>query len=93
MYDLDESETTETLDAPARGIDYTIPFELIASVDVAGTSSHARVKLRTGEEVELERSGDLADGNAGLLVFIDGGPSPEYVPWSNVARIEFAPSI
>jgi hypothetical protein len=27
---LDESETTETLDAPSQGVDYTIPFGLIA---------------------------------------------------------------
>jgi hypothetical protein len=26
VYDLDESETTETLDAPSQGVDYTIPF-------------------------------------------------------------------
>lgn len=25
VYDLDESETTETLDAPSQGVDYTIP--------------------------------------------------------------------
>src|SRR5690606_26291615 len=33
VYDLDESETTETLDAPANGVDYTIPFELIEIVE------------------------------------------------------------
>ena len=32
VYDLDESETTETLDAPSRGVDYTIPFGRIASI-------------------------------------------------------------
>ena len=32
VYDLDESETTETLDAPSQGVDYTIPLGLIASI-------------------------------------------------------------
>ena len=32
VYDLDESEITETLDAPSQGVDYTIPFGLIASI-------------------------------------------------------------
>ncbi len=32
VFDLDESETTETLDAPAGGIDYTIPFALVRSI-------------------------------------------------------------
>src|SRR4029077_15863520 len=31
-YALDASETTETLDAPSRGVDYPIPFGLIASI-------------------------------------------------------------
>ncbi len=36
VYDLDESETTETLDAPSQGVDYTIPFGLIASIVLPG---------------------------------------------------------
>jgi hypothetical protein len=32
VYDLDESEVTETLDAPSQGVNYTIPFGLIASI-------------------------------------------------------------
>jgi hypothetical protein len=95
VYDLDESETTETLDAPSRGIDYIISFSQIASVEMAdadaGESLHARVTLRSGEELSLERSGDLGDGNAGMLIFADSQEAPEYVPWEDVARIEFEP--
>src|SRR3954452_2515239 len=74
VYDLDESETTETLDAPSQGVDYTIPFGLIASIVVPpGREERARVTLQSGEELRLERAGDLGPGNAGTLIFVDGG--------------------
>jgi hypothetical protein len=92
VYDLDESETTETLDAPSQGVDYTIPFGLIASIVPAGGEEggapRALVTLHGGEELNLERKGDLGERNAGLLVFVDGRQSPEYVPWADVARVD-----
>lgn len=95
VYDLDESETTETLDAPLQGIDYTILFGLIASVVPAGSepggTSRARVTLHGGEELKLERKGDLGERNAGMLVFVEGRPSPEHVPWADVERVDFEP--
>lgn len=93
VYDLDESETTETLDAPARGIDYSVPFDRIASIVPAGRDDREprqpRVTLRNGDELALEASGDLGARNAGLLVFVDGAPGPDYVPWIDVGRIDF----
>lgn len=92
VFDLDESVTVETLDAPSQGVDYTIPFGLVASIGLPGpteSDQRATVKLHEGEELRLERSGDLGKGNAGLLIFVDGRPSPEYVPWIDAARIEF----
>lgn len=89
VFDLDESETTETLDAPSRGVDYTIPFALIASIGVGGVEETVRVRLADGEELDLERRGDLGERNAGLLVFVDGRERPDYVPWTAVERIEF----
>jgi hypothetical protein len=54
VYDLDESETTETLDAPSGGVDYTIPFGLVASIALDGRAERgargARVTLHSGEE-------------------------------------------
>ena len=92
VFDLDESETTETLDGPSRGVDYTIPFGLIASIVPPGREErgapHARVTLHDGEELQLERSGDLGDGNAGMLIFVDGRQRPEYVPWTDVERVD-----
>ncbi len=89
VYDLDESETTETLDAPARGLDYTIPFSLIASVILPAGEERARVVLQSGEELRLARAGDLGEANAGLLVFAGGRATPEYVSWADVERIDF----
>lgn len=93
VYDLDESETTETLDAPSQGVDYTIPFSLIASIVLPGHeergAQRARVTLRNGEELQLERTGDFGEANAGLLVFVDGRQPPEYVPWTDVEQVEF----
>ena len=93
VYDLDESEITETLDAPSRGVDYTIPFGLLASIvlvrkDERG-AQRASVTLHDGEELQLDRSGDLGEGNAGILIFVDGGNRPEYVQWTDVERVEF----
>ena len=90
VYDLDESETTETLDAPSEGVDYTIPFGLIASIQPLGEAGaeSARVTLHSGEALQLERAGDLAEGNAGMLIFSDGRGSPEYVPWTDVAQVD-----
>jgi hypothetical protein len=83
VYDLDESETTETLDAPSEGVHYTIPFGRIASIVPPG-----QVTLLGGEELRLERSGDLGEGNAGMLIFVDGRERVEHVPWSDVQRVE-----
>ena len=92
VYDLDESETTETLDAPARGVDYTIAFGLIASIVSPGredcAARRARVTLHSGENLKLECAGDLGEGNAGMLIYVDGRERPEYVPWPEVERVD-----
>lgn len=93
VYDLDEGETTETLDASSQGVDYTLPFGLIASIVPPGReergAQRARVTLHDGEELWLERAGDLREGNAGLLIFVAGRQRPEYVPWTDVERVDF----
>jgi len=93
VYDLDESESTETLDALSQGVDYTIPFGLVASIVLPGrkerAAGRARVTLQSGEELQLERTGDLGDGNAGMLIFVDGRARPEYVPWTDVEQVDF----
>ena len=92
VFDLDESETTETLDAPSGGVDYTIPFGLVASIAPPGREERgarrARVTLHDGAELQLEPTGDLGEGNAGLLIFVDGRQRPEYVPWTDVEQVD-----
>jgi hypothetical protein len=93
VFDLDESETTETLDAPSQGVDYTIPFGLIASITLPGRAEEgpqrAGIILHDGEELQLECTGDLGEGNAGMLIFADGRLRPEYVPWTDIEHIGF----
>lgn len=93
VFDLDESETTETLDAPSQGIDYTIPFSLIASIVPGGPgergAQRASVTLGSGEVLQLERGGDLSKWNAGLLIFREDRERPEHVPWADVERVNF----
>jgi hypothetical protein len=92
VFDLDESETTESLDAPWQGVDYLIPFDRVATIaPPAEANGPATVTLRSGEALPLESEGDLGQRNAGLLVFADGGERPEYVSWSEVARIDLDP--
>ncbi|HSK75937.1 MAG TPA: hypothetical protein VLQ45_05730 [Thermoanaerobaculia bacterium] len=88
VYDLNESETTDTFDVSSQGVDYTIPLGLIASIVPPGREERGRVTLQDGEELQLERSGDLGDGNAGLLIFSDGRKRPEYVPWTDVEQVD-----
>lgn len=92
VFDLDESEITETLDAPSQGVDYTLPFERVASIVLPGggrASGAATVVLSNGERLELERAGDLGPYNGGLLIFTGAGEAAEYVPWRHVVRIDF----
>jgi hypothetical protein len=93
VYDLDESETTETLDAPSQGVDYTILLGLIASIVLPDPekrgAERARVTLHSGEQLQFELAGDLGEANAGMLIFVDGREQPEYVRWTQIARIDF----
>ena len=92
VYDLDESETIETLDVSLDGVDYAIPFSRIVAIVPPGRAGGGagRVVLDSGEELAVERSGDLGERNAGMLIFSGGGGQPEYVPWSDIERVDFA---
>jgi hypothetical protein len=93
VYDLDESETTETLDISSQGVTYNIPFGMIASIGFPnpGVDGAGRVKvtLHNGEALEVDRAGDVGEGNAGMLIFIGGSKQPEYVRWPEIQQIRF----
>jgi hypothetical protein len=96
VYDLDESESTETLDAPSQGVNFNIPFGRIASIALPESAQRSALRgtvtLHSGERMELECRGDLGEGNAGVLVFGDGlAQQPAYVSWSDVQRIALQP--
>jgi hypothetical protein len=95
VYDLDESESTETLDAPSKGVNYTIPFGLVASIVLSAPEERgarcAQVTLRDGQQLQLDCTGDLGKGNAGALVFAAGRQQPEYVSWNSVDQIVLDP--
>jgi hypothetical protein len=89
VYDFDESETTDTFDAPAHEVEYNIPFSLITAIVPAGRAGQSgRIVLRSGDQLELESKGDLGPRNAGMLIFVDGRDRPDYVPWNNVEQID-----
>jgi hypothetical protein len=96
VYDFDESETTDTLDAEFQGVSYNIPFGLIASIVLPlreeGGAQRARVLLHRGEEVQLEPTGDLRAANAGVLIFVGGREQPEHVPFAEVAEVHLEAS-
>jgi hypothetical protein len=87
VYDLDEEGTAELLGGERRGIEYYIPFAMIASVTPTG-SDRSRIELVNGEKLELEGGADIGKGNAGILVLAKG-KRPAYVPWEEVERIVF----
>ena len=51
-------------------------------------TQRARVILHSGERLQLERTGDLGEGHAGILIFVDGRQRPEYVPWADVEQVD-----
>ena len=95
VYDLDESETTETLDAPSQGVDYTVAFGDVASIafpEPGADDGRVTVTLRGGETLRLDPEGDLGGGDAGMLVLTDDPEGADLVPWPDVARVDFDPT-
>jgi len=46
------------------------------------------VTLWSGEELHLERAGDLGAGNAGMLIFVDSHQRPSTCQWTGVERVD-----
>lgn len=88
VYDVDETETLETLDGQRRDVEYSIPFARIAFLLPEKTNS-SRVVLKNGQELKLEDAADVGRDNAGLLVFERGQEKPRYISWGEVRRIDF----
>jgi len=92
VFDLDESETTQTLDAPIGGVHYLVPFGKVATIDLSAQQAgggEPSVILHDGNVLRFEPSGDLGPDNAGVLVFLGDRERPEYLAWEEVERINF----
>lgn len=87
VFDVDESRGWEMLDGDRDGVTYSIPFARVASIAPDGGRRSKVVLHGSTEEVFLEKSTDVTDRNAG--VFVLSGERKTYVPWSEVARIDF----
>jgi hypothetical protein len=64
VFDLGESEVTDTLDAPSEGVDYTLSFCPIASIEPPDPAECAEVTLHS-EKLLLKRLGDRSVMPAG----------------------------
>jgi hypothetical protein len=87
VFDLDESETWEMLDGARRGIEYSVPFEQVSALEPLNDKT-TRVTLRNGQKLELGKTQDVSENNAGVLVLQSGAAPEHYLTWASVARID-----
>jgi hypothetical protein len=87
VFDLDEAETWELLDGSQGGVDYSIPFAMVAAI--APENRHgALVTLKNGTVLHLEDSHDVSNDNAGMLIFTGPESQPTHLAWKEVASVE-----
>jgi hypothetical protein len=90
VYDLDEATTIDILHGALDECEYQIPFGLVASITPTVPGS-CEVVLRDGRRLVLGGDEDTGEGHAGMLVFGEGREKPDYVPWSGMKLVTFAP--
>jgi hypothetical protein len=84
LWDNDEEYTWEMLDGDYKGIDFTVEFSQIASIQKRGYS--AAVVLVDGRTFQLSGSNDVNPGNRGITIRADDG-SARQVPWDDFAEV------
>jgi hypothetical protein len=89
VIDLDESESWEMLNGSVGDLLFDIPFSNIESLEALGDNS-CKVLLRDGTSLELSDGQDVSARNEGILIFDQGDEDPTYLPWPELAAIEFA---
>ncbi|HNX50426.1 MAG TPA: hypothetical protein PLS53_08680 [Thermoanaerobaculaceae bacterium] len=87
VFDLDEAESWEMLDGTVDGVDYSIPFGMVASISPQGRHG-SKVTLRNGTELRMEDSQDVSEDNSGVLVIAGPEGEPRYLHWDEVARLD-----
>jgi hypothetical protein len=82
-WDRDESFTWEMLDGDSQGVDFSIEFGKIASIEKTGRG--VEVTLRDGRRFALTGSNDVDGGNRGILVETDDNAT--LVDWSDFVEL------
>ena len=86
-FDLDERYGWEMLNGSADDVEYSIPFTRLKQIRRLG-SRRSEVTLDNGEKLTLEGQTDVDDSNGGIA-FLDKKVDEAFLPWDEVATIEF----
>lgn len=86
VFDLDEELDIEVLNGEDDDTKFIIPFSNIKEIAPRG-SSRSLVTLKSGDQLALEDSQDVAERNQGLLIKTNN--DRVYVPWDRVDKISF----
>ena len=93
VYDLDESESTDTFEGSRAGIQYSIPFSLLKEISFsepdADMEGLVKVRLKNGSILHLEKTGDLKDSNVGILILRGKPKNSQLILWSEINSIQF----
>ncbi|MFZ6011578.1 MAG: hypothetical protein ACOYXT_14640 [Bacteroidota bacterium] len=88
VYDLDESHDHELLQGKEGDFEFSTAFRNIKRITTKG-SYRCTVELRNGKKINLDDAQDVNERNQGVLVFTNGKSDPAYIPWEEIAEIEF----
>lgn len=88
VYDLDETHDHEVLQGKEGEFEYVIPFKSIKRITPKG-GYRCLIEMKNGKSISLDEGQDVNERNQGVLVFASDKSEPAYVPWDEVAEIEF----
>lgn len=88
VYDLDEAFDYELLQGQEGEYEYATPFRNIKRVVTKG-EHRASVELKNGKTIILDEGQDVNEKNQGVLVFASDKSDPVYIPWREIAQIDF----
>lgn len=86
VYDLDEGFAWDIFNGEIEGIDYDIPFGLIARIERVDEKT-CRVHLRSGRVLELSGNQDTGERHGGVLVFEGEGKSARHLAWREIEAV------
>jgi hypothetical protein len=88
VYDLDETYDFELLQGKEGDFEYTIPFRSIKKITPKG-SHRCEIELKNGKKIMLDDAQDVDDRNNGMIVRNASKSDSKYIPWDDVASIDF----